>query len=245
MRDGGRRSYRVMTTSPPDGAGASAFALNPSDPSYAGQAVYTARTLRAYDAVVVKLSNSLVWRCPARTILEQYDTHVASTHLDVGPGTGYYLDRCRFPGAEPALTLLDANRGVLEYAAGRLARYRPTIVAADILKPLPLAPRSFDSVALSYVLHCLPGDLEAKTAAFDQIAGLLRPGGVVFGSTILGRGVEHTRAARALLRTYNRKGIFSNLDDDRDGLERCLTDRFARHDVRMVGAVALFAAWAP
>jgi hypothetical protein len=77
------------------GVGRESFPLDDSDPAYRGQAVYTARTLRAYDAVVVKASNSLVWRCPARRILAQYDSHVSAAHLDVGPGTGYYLDRCR------------------------------------------------------------------------------------------------------------------------------------------------------
>ena len=83
--------------------------LDPSDPAYRGQAVYTTRTLRAYDAVVVKLSNSLVWRCPARDILAQDDRYV--------------------------------------------------------------------SAALSYVLHCLPGALDAKAAAFDNVIRLVAPGG--------------------------------------------------------------------
>ena len=215
-------------------------ALERSDPAYRGQAVYTARTLRAYDAVVVKLSNSLVWRCPARTILAQYDRHIADAHLDVGPGTGYYLDHCRVPGD---IALLDPNPDVLRYAARRLARYAPATKAADVLKPIGLEPGSFRSVALSYVLHCLPGDIDSKAAAFDNLIPLVAPGGVVFGTTILGRGVEHTRLARGLMRAYNRKGIFSNLHDDRDALERCLDDRFDRFELDVSGSVALFAGW--
>jgi SAM-dependent methyltransferase len=217
--------------------------LDPSDPAYRGQAVYTTRTLRAYDAVVVKLSNSLVWRCPARDILAQYDRHVSAAHLDVGPGTGYYLDRCRFPADAPAITLLDANVDVLRYAARRLERYGPATRAADVLKPIDLEPASFRSVALSYVLHCLPGTLDAKAAAFDNVIRLLAPGGVVFGTTILGTGVEHSRLARTLMRAYNRKGIFSNLDDDRSALEHCLADRFDRYVLEVSGSVALFAGW--
>ena len=217
--------------------------LDPSDPAYRGQAVYTTRTLRAYDAVVVKLSNSVVWRCPARDILAQYDRRVSAAHLDVGPGTGYYLDRCRFPAPAPAITLLDANLDVLRYAARRLERYGPATSAADVLKPIDLEPASFRSVALSYVLHCLPGTLDAKAAAFDNVIRLLAPGGVVFGTTILGTGVQHTRLARTLMRAYNRKGIFSNLDDDRGALERCLADRFQRYELEVSGSVALFAGW--
>jgi SAM-dependent methyltransferase len=227
----------------PDRAGREPFALDRTDPAYAGQAVYTPRTLRAYDAVVVKLSNSLVWRCPAGTILAQYDRHVSSAHLDVGPGSGYYLDRCRFPDESPDITLLDANLDVLRYAARRVARYEPRTQAADVLKPIRLDRASFGSVGLSYVLHCLPGDIDAKAVVFDNLAPLLRPGAVIFGTTILGGGVDHPRLARALLRAYNRKGIFSNLQDNRHALEHALADRFSRYELDVAGGVALFAAW--
>jgi SAM-dependent methyltransferase len=226
------------------GAGRESFALDDSDPAYRGQAVYTARTLRAYDAVVVKASNSLVWRCPARRILAQYNSHVSAAHLDVGPGTGYYLDRCRLPGEAPKITLLDPNADVLRYAARRLARYGPRTEAADVLKPIGLEPASFRSAALSYVLHCLPGDIAAKAVAFDNLIPLLQPGGVIFGTTILSHGVKQTYLARTLVRAYNRMGIFSNLEDERDALERALSDRFDRYELEIAGSVALFAGWA-
>lgn len=221
------------------------FALDRSDPAYAGQAVYTPGALRGYDLVVVKLSNSLAWRCPARRILDHYDRHVAASHLDVGPGTGYYLDRCRFPGGAARITLLDPNPEVLRYAADRIRRYRPALHAADALKPIGLEPASFGSVGLGYVLHCLPGSIGAKAVVFDNLLPLVEPGGVIFGSTILHQGVRHTGLSRALMRAYNRKGIFSNVSDDLAGLERALAQRFDRFEVEVVGAVALFAGWVP
>jgi hypothetical protein len=66
--------------------------------------------------------------------------------------------------------------------------------------------------------------------------------GVVFGSTILGRGVHHNAVGRALMRPYNRKGIFSNLEDDREGLERALAADLSAVEVEVVGTVALFSA---
>jgi hypothetical protein len=39
-------------------------------------------------------------------------------------------------------------------------------------------------------------------------------GAVLFGATILGRGIAPNVAARSLLRFYNAKGVFNNLDDD-------------------------------
>jgi hypothetical protein len=234
-------------TKPYDKAGKSAAAkrsvLERTDPAYAGQAVYTRGTLRVYDTIVVRLSNSLIWRCPARSITEHYDRHLTGAHLEVGPGTGYYLDHARFADPEPHITLLDANVEVLRFAASRLRRYRPAGHAADVLKPIELAPASFRSVAFGYVLHCLPGNLATKAAAFDHVLPLVAPGGVVFGTTILTGGVRHNRLGRALLHAYNQKGVFANLDDDLAGLERALADRFARHEVEVRGAVALFAGW--
>jgi SAM-dependent methyltransferase len=217
--------------------------MDPSDPAYAGQATYTPTVLRAYDTVVVRLSNSLVWRCPAPRILRHYRRYLTTRHLEVGPGTGYYLDRCPFPGPQPRLTLLDANPDVLRFAGDRLRRYGPVRHAADILEPLDLEPASFRSVALGYVLHCLPGDIDAKLVALDHLIPLVVPGGVVFGTTILTGGVRHNRVGRVLLRAYNHKGIFANLNDDLAGLERGLRNRFGRYELEVVGTVALFAGW--
>ena len=39
----------------------------------AGQAVYTKRTLGAYDLIVLGLSNRLIWKCPSQRLLEHYN----------------------------------------------------------------------------------------------------------------------------------------------------------------------------
>jgi hypothetical protein len=90
----------------------------------AGQAIYTRRTLALYDLVVLGASCRFVWKCPSRRMLGLYDRHVTANHLDVGVGTGYFLDRCRFPSPAPRNALLDLNAAALAYTAGRIARYR-------------------------------------------------------------------------------------------------------------------------
>jgi SAM-dependent methyltransferase len=128
-------------------------------------------------------------------------------------------------------------------AARRIHRYEPQLVHANVLEPVDLGEDDFDSIGLNYLLHCLPGAVEMKTAAVVRnVAGRLKPGGVLFGSTILGRGVRHNALGRMLMRLYNRKGIFANSDDDRDGLERGLAAQFGSVELEIVGAVALFAA---
>ncbi len=208
----------------------------------AGQAVYTRRTLDLYDVVVLGLSNALIWKCPTRRLLDHYNEYVAAQHLDVGVGTGWFLDHCRFPADRPQITLLDLNPVCLERASARIGRYAPKIVRANVLEPVELETGPFDSIALNYLLHCLPGALEQKAVVFDHLKPFLAPGGVVFGSTLLAEGVERSGAARALMRFYNAKGIFSNQQDSVESLRRELAARFEQVRVEIVGCAALFAA---
>jgi SAM-dependent methyltransferase len=209
----------------------------------AGQAVYSPFVLAAYDAFVLGFSNRYVWRCPSATMLARYDQLAGPRHLDVGVGTGWFLDHCRWRGLQPEIALLDLNENSLRMAAGRIRRYEPQTVHANVLEPVDLGADDFDSIGLNYLLHCLPGALETKTAAVVRnLAQRLKPGGVLFGSTILGRGVHHNALGRMLMRLYNGKGIFDNSGDDPAGLERGLAGQLGSVEVEIVGAVALFAA---
>jgi hypothetical protein len=198
--------------------------------------------LAVYDWWVLGLSNRFAWRCPRERLLAHYDAHVSANHLDVGVGTGYFLDRCRFPTPAPSLALLDLNPSALRWAARRVRRYRPRTYLGDVLEPIGLGGTRFGSIGLNFLLHCLPGDFSTKAAAFRHLRALLGDDGVIFGSTILGRGVRRNRLARGLMAAYNRKGIFSNSWDDRGGLERALEAHFGQYRVKIEGCVALFSA---
>jgi hypothetical protein len=207
-------------------------------------AVYTPARLALYDVLILGLSCSLVWRCPRRHFLDLYNQHVGSPHLDIGVGTGYFLDRCRFPIERPQMTLLDPSDACLTKAASRLERYSPRVVKASALEPLDLGTARFASIALNGVLHCLPATPETKAAVLAGLKPLLEDGGVFFGSTILGSGVEHGRIARTALARYNREGFFTNLADDLAGLERALAHNFADPQIEVRGSFALFTAHA-
>ena len=77
---------------------------------------------------------------------------------------------------------------------------------------------------------------------FDHLGPVLSPGAVMFGATLLSGGVRRTRAARALMRLYNNKGIFSNEADSLDALQQELKRRFKFVELGVVGCAALFAA---
>jgi SAM-dependent methyltransferase len=216
--------------------------LAPDDPAHAGQARYTVGFLRVYDTVVLRLNGHLAWRCPPRRLVQLYDEHVTGRHLDIGVGTGYLLDKCRYPTQSPDITLMDLNPAPLEVAAKRLSRYRPSTHRANALEPFELPSGAFESVGLNWLLHCLPGDIATKSVVFDNCKTVLAPGGVVFGSTVLSRGVRHTRWSRWMMERLNRDGTFTNGDDDLDGLKTQLDQRFGSVQVEVVGAVGIFSA---
>ncbi len=208
----------------------------------AGQAIYTPGMLNFYDLWVLRISNRFIWKCPTSRLLAHYDRHVTANHLDVGVGSGYYLDKCRFPSPSPRVALMDLNPNSLAFAARRIARYRPETYIRNVLEPIPFDGARFDSVAVNYLLHCLPGDMAAKACVFDDLAPLMSPGAVIFGSTLLQGGVERSAAARRLMEYYNSQGVFSNRRDDLDTLRRELGKRFADVAVEVVGCAALFSA---
>jgi SAM-dependent methyltransferase len=207
----------------------------------AGAAVYSRQLLSVYDLYVLGFSNTFVWQCPSRLILDFYNAHLSGKHLDVGVGTGYFLDKCKFPTRHPTLVLADINPNSLHASAKRRKRYHPTTYRANVLAPFQLDEADFDTIALNYLLHCLPGNLLSKGAAFRNLKALLNEnGGVIFGTTILGAGTKQNFLAKVFMRAYNSKGIFSNLNDNEADLERVLKDNFRDYSIRIVGCAAFF-----
>ena len=206
----------------------------------AGQAIYTQRTLRLYDLIVLGISNQFIWQCPTQQLVNYYNKNITVNHLDVGVGTGYFLDRCQFPSSTPRIALMDLNTNALEFAAHRLARYQTERYCRNVLEPINLEAEKFDSVGINYLLHCLPGSIESKAIAFDYLQTLMNPNAVIFGSTLLQGSVPRNWFAKRLMSVYNSKGIFSNQDDNLEGLERSLNHRFRDVSVQIVGCAALF-----
>lgn len=211
-----------------------------TDAVEAGQAVYTPMTLRVYDLVVHGLSNRFLWRVPTAHLQALFEAHVGARHVDIGAGTGLFLDRLR-SSALRELTLVDLNAASLAAAARRVARLAPRVVQANALAPMDL-PGPFDSASLCYLLHCLPGTISEKAVVFDHLRPHLAPGAVVFGATLLQGDAPRSRGAQKLMDVYNAKGVFSNSGDRLEDLQVALSARFAQVEVRPVGCGALFVA---
>ena len=206
----------------------------------AGQAVYTKRSLRYYDFVVLGVTNSLVWQCPTQRLIGHYNQYITENHLDVGVGTGFFLDNCRFPSQTPRIALLDVNQDALDFASRRIAHYTPETYLYNILEPISTDMARFDSIGINYLLHCLPGTIASKTVIFDHLKALMSSNAILFGSTLLQGGVSRNWFAKRLMDFYNKKGIFSNRHDDLDGLKQALSQRFHDVSVEVVGCAAFF-----
>ena len=111
--------------------------------------------------------------------------------LDVGPGTGFYVDRWQNRGA--TVTGVDLAPVVVSTLAGRFPKAR--FLQADIGLPLtaPLAGElgQFDVVsAFDVLFHIVDDELYARALA--NIASLLKPGGLLIWSD----NFIHRRTAR-------------------------------------------------
>ena len=208
----------------------------------AGQAVYNKFFLFFYDFMILKIFCRFLWKCPSRFILDNYNRNISGNHLDVGVGTGYHLDHCQFPSNKPRLVLMDLNQNCLEVTAKRLERYCPEKYCGDVFEPFNTGSKGFDSVALNGLLHCLPGKMKEKAVVFDHAKQVLNPGGIMFGCTILNKGVKKNFAAKLMIFMTNRKKVFSNLDDDAEGLKQELSERFENISINIIGCMALFSA---
>jgi SAM-dependent methyltransferase len=214
--------------------------MDRDDPAYKGQSDYTPLLLRLYDPVVIGPVARYVWRCPIPRLVDRYREHIRDRHLDVGPGTGWFIDRSGLTDGS-RVTILDPNQNVLRHAARRLHRLEITAVEADVGKPLPI-DGPFASAAMSMVIHCLRRPWERKAQAVANVAAVLEPDGVFFGATVLGESAPHSWLARRVLHLFNRQGGFDNLEDSEESLHALLSQSFEDVWIEPLGSVAAFAA---
>jgi ubiquinone/menaquinone biosynthesis C-methylase UbiE len=210
-----------------------------------GYKAYHGRALSFYDTFVFRGSLPRFWRCPLETLTELYTRSLGARHLELGVGTGYLMEHSRFPVSNPKITLVDMNEATLDYTAQRMRFFETAKVVGNALEPLPVAKGSHDSAALSLLMHCIPGSLLEKGVAIKHAAATVRPGGIVFGSTVLSQGVTVTRAGRWLMKNLNDKGIFHNDTDSLQDLRTVLEQNFADFELYTCGSVGLFRARNP
>jgi 2-polyprenyl-3-methyl-5-hydroxy-6-metoxy-1,4-benzoquinol methylase len=198
--------------------------------------------LRFYDLILFGFVSRNAWRCPTGFLDRHYANHISNNHLEVGPGTGFLLNRVSFTKQSPRMVLMDLSLGCLEKSANRLKRYQPEQFRQNILEPIEHPLEQFDSIAINYVLHCVPGSFKQKGVAFAHLKKQLKDGGILFGSTILYKGVKKNIVAKAALWTLHQLGIFTNQQDCLEDLRESLEANFSQVDIEVRGPTAVFSA---
>jgi len=207
-----------------------------------GTEVYSQFVLKIYDWYVLWYNCRFLWECPAYYFLELYNQYVSANHLDIGVGTGYFLDKCKFPGTNIRLALMDSSANPLVTASKRLSRYKPEVYQRNALEALGINAQPFDSIGMMNLLHCIPGNLKTKAVVFEYAKEVMNPGAVIFGSTILYKGVKRNALATLAIKYYNKNGSMANMDDSLEDLQESLRSSFSDSSVKVIGCEALF--WA-
>ncbi|WDI40193.1 class I SAM-dependent methyltransferase [Bremerella sp. P1] len=205
-----------------------------------GHQVYTPKLLRWYDLIVHGVSNRWFWSCPTQLLEAWFDDHATNNHLDIGVGTGFFLDRCSVFSPDARIGLLDANPNCLAAAAKRIERYHPETIQANLAEPFEQLTEPFTSVSLMYVLHCLPGDQAFRKRVIEHASAVLTKDGKLFGATLLGKPSPTSWLGRQVMASYNRKGIFGNEQDTLESLKEVLETSLVDIEIQQVGSVALF-----
>lgn len=204
-----------------------------------GVIIYSRPFLAIYDWWVLGIVCTFAWRCKTiKQLVPYFQRNVGKELLDIGVGTGYYLSHANL-AADVGVTLVDLNQNSLDVAKAQLGREGTECWVHDITKPLPMKKR-FDSMSMFYLLHCMPGPVENKTAIFAHLKHHLTSDGVLFGATILGRGVRHNLFGRFLMYALNQNCIFDNRGDSEAAIVEALREHFHIVDARVVGTILMF-----
>jgi len=206
--------------------------------------IYSRKIISIYDLMVYGIANPYIWFCPNTILQANFERYMTSNHLDVGVGTGYLLNKAADAANEAdfTLSLLDMNQDCLNKTELRLQRYNPSTIVHNILEPLDSSASVYESISVNYLIHCIPGSLNEKCQIISNLKAALDKNGVIFGATILGIKSAPKFHTRCVLRFYNFIGLFNNIDDDKNALERELKKIFSNVEIRVVGSVALFSA---
>ena len=207
-----------------------------------GQTYFSLMSHRLYDWALYRWISTYIWHCPTDRLMENYADHISDQHLEVGVGTGYFLQSTLCADHSGELTLMDLNAACLRKAGRRLAEYSPSLIQQDIRQPL-VPTAQFKSIAVNYVLHCVPGSFRSNIRIFEHLHEGLKEGGVLFGATLIDLGCDNSWLATGLMRMLNKLGIFQNSTDQIAQLKAALEAVFARVEIQLVGNAAVFQAW--
>ena len=189
-----------------------------------------------YDIIVNDVNCRYVWKCEKNHIFNLYKQNISKNHLEIGPGTGYFLKNYSFSN----LTLMDVNEDTLSFSKNQLKAQSKKIqnFHHDIFKQKKYV-KDIDSVGVNYVLHCVDGKLEDK---LDRLAKNLITDRdvIIFGASIIQKEQEKNKITEAELYFLNQMNIFHNQYDYASNAIRYFEKNKIKYNYNVIGNVFLF-----
>ena len=194
------------------------------------------KNLFAYDYLVNDINCNFVWKCNQHKIIEHYDSNVTNNHVEIGPGTGFFLQNRQYN----TLQLIDINKDILVNANENLKENSEKIqtYCHNIFSSSSLHINPSRSIGLTYVLHCVPGKIENNLN--DLIQNIQFNNYTLFGASVVNDSKETNMFAETELLWLNRLGIFNNENDTYSGLREYLEASGLEYNLRLEGYVAIF-----
>ena len=189
--------------------------------------------LNNYDYFVNNLNCKYVWKCNQNIIKHLYKNNLSKNHIEIGPGTGYFLKQNQFD----SLYLLDINNDILNDSFKNLKNNSKKIVKINkniFNKNNQLKINNVNSIGLSYVLHCVPNTLDISLNYL--VNNLNKKNVTLFGSTVIPTNTNFLASSE--LYFLNKLGIFNNLNHNLEQLKNF--SKNYDHEINVVGNVLVF-----
>lgn len=189
--------------------------------------------LNNYDYFVNNLNCKYVWKCNQNIIKDLYKNNLSKNHIEIGPGTGYFLKQNQFD----SLYLLDINNDILNDSFKNLKNNSKKIVKINkniFNKNNQLKINNVNSIGLSYVLHCVPNTLDISLNYL--VNNLNKKDVTLFGSTVIPTNTNFLASSE--LYFLNKLGIFNNLNHNLEQLKNF--SKNYDHEINVVGNVLVF-----
>ena len=186
-----------------------------------------------YDYFVNNINCKYVWKCDQRYIKKLYANNITNKHLEIGPGTGYFIKKYQFNN----LHLVDINQDILNNSEKNLYNNCQNIKIhnQNIFEYNNKINEDITSIGMSYVLHCVSNNLDIS---LDNLVDNIKTNNqiTIFGSTVIPN--KKDIVAMTEIYTLNTFGIFNNINHNKEQLEYII-DKY-NGNIKHVGNVLLF-----
>lgn len=198
------------------------------------------KNINNYDRIVNDFNCKHVWKCSTKNIIDNYQKNISNNHLEIGPGTGFFLNKKNTGINFKKLTLVDVNKDILQFSKKNLEQYYSNIeiLHSDLFSQKISESIYFESVGVNYVLHCVTGNLQTKLDNLIDNLGNNKYN--LFGASVICDPLHMNTIAEYELIFLNTLGIFNNNEDTYYELEEYLNNRNIKFSLKKQGYVAIF-----